>query len=94
MFKSYNVNGKNITIHYKMRIKGISNLISAYYLGISSKIHKKIHTIRLNLVKKYRELKYRKISIMLETINKKRRTIVCGGFLCIKCPDYMTCSFW
>ena len=96
MFKSYNINGKDIKIHYKIRIKGIYNLIKAYYLGVSEKVHEKAQTITLDLVERYRKFKYRKITKLLENledIDNKRRMLVCGGFLCIECPGYMTCSY-
>lgn len=94
MLATYIINGKNTTIHYKLRMKGIYNLMKAYYLGIPGRIYKKIHMIKLTLVSKIREFRYRKILTKLENTNATRRLIICKGFLCSNCRGYKICSYW
>ena len=66
MFATYIINEKNITIHYKLRIRGFYNLVTAYLLGIPIKISKKFYKIKLSYFKRIREFKYRKITEMME----------------------------
>ena len=94
MLAIYFINEKTISIHYKLRIRGIFNLVKAYLLGIPAKVCKKIHFNKLIFLKRIHKIKYRKILAKLDNTNSTRRLIICNGFLCKDCPEYESCYYW